>query len=71
MEEESVSISVRPEIVYLAKLIVIISGQSTENTIPDMEFGMTQFGMTQCACLSVCIRIYSNDKQKAHHTEHE
>ena len=43
MEEESVSISVRPEIVYLAKLIVIISGQSTENTIPDMEFGMTQY----------------------------
>ena len=43
LEEESVSVSVRPEIAYLPKLIVIISGQSTEDTIPDMQFGATQY----------------------------
>ena len=46
LEEESVSVSVRPEIAYLPKLIVIISGQSTEDTIRDMQFGPNMPNLT-------------------------
>ena len=54
LEEESVSILVRPEITYLAKLIS--DNFWSIDTIPDMEFGMTQYAS------SACIRIYTNVK---------
>ena len=41
LEEESVSILVRPEITYLAKLIS--DNFRSIDTIPDKEFGMTQY----------------------------
>jgi len=41
LEEESVSILFRPEITYFAKLIS--DHFQSIDTIPDMEFGMTQY----------------------------
>jgi len=41
LEEESVSVLFRPEIAYLAKLIS--DNFRSIDTIPDMEFGMTQY----------------------------
>ena len=43
LEEDLVSTLVWPEISYVTNWSVIISGQSTEDMIPDIEFGMTQY----------------------------
>ena len=38
---------------------VIISGQSTLDTISDMELGMTQYALSVSVCTYIYIRIYS------------